>query len=82
MKKKTKIRLDVINVQSFMTSLTGYEKRKINGGVPDSTEPVDTCVPNSKPPYCPPANTYPQTECECNTLGCPSYICEETDMCG
>lgn len=81
MKKKTKIRLDVINVQSFVTSLNGYEKRRINGGVPESTEPVVTCDPQTAGTTCP-ANTYPQTECECNTLGCPSYICEETDMCG
>jgi hypothetical protein len=80
MTKKKKIHLESIKVQSFITSMTGYEKRGIKGGVQDGTEPVDTCVPQTAGTTCP-AITYPQTVCGCETLDCPTYICQESVTC-
>ena len=82
MKKKRKIRLESIKVQSFVTSLGMDEKNKVNGGIPQDTDPIVTCPQSviQGNSACEPTYTC-QTECNCQTLGCPSYICEESVTC-
>lgn len=79
---KKKFNLEIIKVKSFVTSLNDGEKNKINGGNPAPTEPDDTCGPATAGPTCPGSGV--ASICDCVTLDCPSYICEDfrTDQCG
>lgn len=80
MKEKKKLRLEAIKIQSFVTSLGVDERGRINAGNPAGTEPVITCP--ASPPNTTCQNTPTcQTECNCETLDCPSYICEESVTC-
>ena len=83
MKKKKKFNLEIIKVKSFVTSLNNGEKNRINAGnAAAPTEPDDTCGPATAGTTCPGSGAV--SICACETLECPSYICEEfrTDLCG
>ena len=79
MTRKKKIRLESIKVTSFVTSLGQDEKKKVNGGIPQETDPIITCQSM--------INAYSGCEgscitvCHCETFFCPSYICEESVTC-
>lgn len=52
MNKKKKLKIENIAVKSFVTSLTGEEKSKINGGLLAATDPLWMCKSYTNPEGC------------------------------